>query len=72
MINITRKSKKQAVLLCLALAAIRLAGSAAAYLTDREQVKNHLTIGKVDITLTEPKWDAVPEKEKQDITPNKS
>ena len=69
--NITRKSKKQAFLLCLALAAILLAGSAAAYFTDREQVKNHLTIGKVDITLTEPKWDAVPEKEKQDITPNK-
>lgn len=69
--KITMKNKKQAVILCLALAAIFLIGSAAAYFTDTEQVKNHLTIGKVDITLTEPKWDAVPDKEKQDITPNK-
>lgn len=46
-------------------------GSAMAYFTDSEQAKNHITIGKVDISLTEPNWDKVPDKEKENIDSGK-
>lgn len=65
------KKKNIATILGL-LSLLLMVGSAAAYFTDMEEAKNHLTIGKVDITLTEPKWDDLPQKEKEDITPNKT
>lgn len=46
-----------ALIACLALTAI--AGATLAYFTDETEVKeNVFTVGNVDITLTEPKWDA--------------
>lgn len=67
-----KKIKKQIVTGMGIMSLMLMVGSAAAYFTDVEEAKNHLTIGKVDITLTEPKWDGLPEKEKEDITPNKT
>ena len=54
-----------------ALTLVMVTGSAMAYFTDSEQAKNHITIGKVDISLTEPNWDKVPDKEKENIVPGK-
>lgn len=54
-----------------ALTLAMVTGSAMAYFTDTEQAANHITIGKVDISLTEPKWDNVPDKEKENIVPGK-
>lgn len=52
--------KKKIVALCLvvALAATAIIGGTLAYFTDSEQADNVFTVGNVDITLTEPNWDA--------------
>ena len=60
-----RKSKKMTAGILGALTLVMVTGSAMAYFTDSEQAKNHITIGKVDISLTEPNWDKVPDKEKE-------
>lgn len=54
--------KKKIVSLCLvvAMAAIAIVGGTLAYLTDRDQVENTFTVGKVDIDLYE-KTDAWPD-----------
>lgn len=65
----TNKKVTAGILGALTLAMVT--GSAMAYFTDTEQAANHITIGKVDISLTEPKWDNVPDKEKENIVPGK-
>ena len=66
-----RKGKKMTAGILGALTLVMVTGSAMAYFTDSEQAKNHITIGKVDISLTEPNWDKVPDKEKENIVPGK-
>lgn len=66
-----RKSKKMTAGILGALTLVMVTGSAMAYFTDSEQAKNYITIGKVDISLTEPNWDKVPDKEKENIVPGK-
>ena len=65
-----RKSKKMTAGILGALTLVMVTGSAMAYFTDSEQAKNHITIGKVDISLTEPNWDKVPDKEKDPTITN--
>ncbi len=51
--------KKKILVLCvvLALAATTIIGGTLAYFTDTDNKTNTFTVGKVDITLTEPEWD---------------
>lgn len=60
--------KKKIMALCLAacLAAVAVVGGTLAYFTDSEEAENVFTVGNVDITLTEPNWDA---EEKEDVYP---
>ena len=57
----TKKQNKKKWLIILAFIAIIVAAIAGvgiwAYLTDTESATNIFTVGKVDITLTEPRWD---------------
>ena len=39
------------------LVAVAVVGGSLAYFTDEEKATNTFTVGNVDITLTEPKWD---------------
>lgn len=49
--------KRKIILTSLALALVLVIGGIAAYLTDATQTEtNTFTVGKVDITLTEPSW----------------
>ncbi len=49
--------KRKIILTSLALALVLLIGGIAAYLTDAtQQETNTFTVGKVDITLSEPSW----------------
>ena len=64
-----RKNRKLTAGILGAMALLLATGSTLAYFTDKEQASNRITIGKVDITLTEPKWDALSESDKQNITP---
>lgn len=52
--------KKKIIALCLivALAATAVIGGTLAYFTDTKSVQNVFTTGNVNITLTEPNWDA--------------
>lgn len=53
------KKKIVAIALVACLALTVIAGATLAYFTDKTEVKkNVFTVGNVDITLTEPKWDA--------------
>ena len=53
------KKKIVAIALVACLALTVIAGATLAYFTDKTEVEeNVFTVGKVDITLTEPKWDA--------------
>jgi predicted ribosomally synthesized peptide with SipW-like signal peptide len=53
------KKKILTIAISVALVAILVVGASLAYFTDTtEQAKNVFTIGKVDIELEEPKWDA--------------
>ena len=51
------KKKIFSIALATSLAAVAVVGSSLAYFTDKEEKTNTLTIGNVDIELTEPKWD---------------
>lgn len=70
MMNV-KKWKRNGLMLLLMGTMMFTAGSALAYFTDTEQAVNNITVGKVDITLTEPKWDQTPDEEKENITPGK-
>ena len=53
------KKKIVAIALVACLALTVIAGATLAYFTDKTEVEeNVFTVGNVDITLTEPKWDA--------------
>lgn len=53
------KKKIVSIALAAALAATAIVGSSLAYFTDTTEEKtNTFTVGNVDITLTEPNWDA--------------
>ena len=52
------KRKILALALTLCMAAILIVGGTLAYFTDTDRKDNVFTVGNVDITLTEPNWDA--------------
>ena len=49
-------NKKKTIIAALVLLLVLLVGGAIAYFTDKENVENVFTIGKVDIELSEPTW----------------
>lgn len=51
------KKKITAIALVVCLVAVAIVGGSLAYFTDEEEATNTFTVGNVDITLTEPKWD---------------
>lgn len=52
------KKKITAIALVVCLVAVAIVGGSLAYFTDTDAKTNTFTVGNVDITLTEPKWDA--------------
>ena len=68
------KAKKKILSLALAasLVAVAIAGSSLAYFTDKEEKTNTLTIGNVDIVLTEPNWDATGAEEAKEMYPGEA
>ena len=63
------KRKILALVLCVAMLAIAVVGGTLAYFTDTDAKTNTFTVGNVDITLTEPGWDATGEAEAEDAYP---
>ncbi len=63
--------KKKILALCVVaiIAVTAIAGASLAYLTDNEAKTNVFTVGKVDIELTEPNWDATGAAEADDVYP---
>lgn len=57
------KKKLTAVALVVCMLAIMLVGASLAYFTDKDEATNTFTMGKVDIELTEPSWDALNKEE---------
>lgn len=64
------KKKIVSIALAAALAATAIVGSSLAYFTDTEEKTNTFTVGNVDITLTEPNWDA--DINNKDLIPGKT
>lgn len=60
------KNKRKGLLAVLLVMVIAVA-SISAYFTDTETVTNTFTIGEVDIELTEPNWDALPDANDNEI-----
>lgn len=52
------KKKITAIALVVCLVAVAIVGGSLAYFTDEEEATNTFEVGNVDITLTEPNWDA--------------
>lgn len=52
------KKKITALALVVCLVAVAIVGGSLAYFTDEEKATNTFEVGNVDITLTEPNWDA--------------
>ena len=52
------KKKITAIALVVCLVAVAVVGGSLAYFTDNAEKTNTFTVGNVDITLTEPNWDA--------------
>lgn len=52
------KKKITAIALAVCLVAVAIVGGSLAYFTDTEEATNTFEVGNVDITLTEPNWDA--------------
>lgn len=63
------KKKLTAMLLIVAMLAVAVVGGTLAYFTDTDEKTNTFTVGNVDITLTEPKWDETGSKEAEDVYP---
>lgn len=57
------KKKITAIALVVCLVAVAIVGGSLAYFTDEEEATNTFTVGNVDITLTEPEWDAALEED---------
>lgn len=64
------KKKILSVALAASLAAVAVVSSSLAYFTDTDQKDNVFTVGNVDITLTEEKWDA--DLNNKDLIPGKT
>ena len=64
------KKKILSVALAASLAAVAVVSSSLAYFTDTETKTNEFTVGNVDITLTEDKWDA--DLNNKDLIPGKT
>ena len=56
-------NKKKTITAAVVLMLVLLVGGLVAYFTDTDTKTNTFTIGNVDITLTEPLWDALPKSE---------
>lgn len=52
------KKKITAIALVVCLVAVAIVGGSLAYFTDTKEATNTFEVGNVDITLTEPNWDA--------------
>ena len=63
------KKKLFAIALVAIIAVTAIAGASLAYLTDNEAATNVFTVGNVDITLTEPNWEATGKAEAEDAYP---
>ena len=63
------KKKIVSTILVAALAATAVIGGTLAYFTDEDAKTNVLTVGNVDITLTEPGWEATGKEEAKDAYP---
>lgn len=66
------KKRGRQLLLAGMMAAVTAAGGIMAYFTDVKEADNIVTIGRVEIELTEDKWDQLDPEEKENITPNKT
>lgn len=66
------KKKIFSIALATSLAAVAVIGSSLAYFTDKEEKTNTLTIGNVDIELTEPKWDETGKEEAKEMFPGEA
>lgn len=66
------KKKILSVALAASLAAVAVVSSSLAYFTDTDQKDNVFTVGNVDITLTEPNWDATGKEEAKDMYPGEA
>lgn len=62
------KKKITAIALVVCLVAVAVVGGSLAYFTDEEKATNTFTVGNVDITLTEPEWDAALEEDETAAT----
>ncbi len=66
------KRKILALVLCVAMLAIAVVGGTLAYFTDADEKTNTFTVGNVDITLTEPKWEESGKAEAEDVYPGEA
>ncbi len=67
------KKKITAIALVICLMAVAVIGGSLAYFTDKtEEAKNTFTVGNVDITLTEPKWDAAGSQDAPEVYPGEA
>ena len=66
------KKKILSVALAASLAAVAVVSSSLAYFTDTDQKDNVFTVGNVDITLTEEKWDTEGKEEAKDMYPGEA
>ena len=66
------KKKILSIALAASLAAVAVVSSSLAYFTDTDQKDNVFTVGNVDITLTEEKWDTEGKEEAKDMYPGEA
>ena len=66
------KKKILSISMIASLAAVAVIGSSLAYFTDEDEKTNTITIGNVDIVLTEPNWDAEGKEEAEEMYPGEA
>lgn len=67
----TKCEKRKNLLIAAGIVCILVIGTVAAYFTSTDEASNVFTVGKVDITLTEPNWDSEEEAGKHaGVVPN--
>lgn len=66
------KKKILSISMIASLAAVAVIGSSLAYFTDEDEKTNTITIGNVEIKLTEPEWDAEGEEEAEEMYPGEA
>ena len=65
-------NKKKTITAAVVLMLVLLVGGLVAYFTDTDEKTNTFTIGSVDITLTEPLWDQLPDTNPQNNIKDKA